>query len=151
MIRLNKMTDYAVVLMTELALTGEIMASADLARRTTIPQPTVAKLLKVLAQGRLAVAHRGRAGGYGLGRRAEDISVAQIIEVVEGPLAVTACIDGTHDNCEYEQTCPMNGRWEMVNTVIRRALNGVSLAEMAVGPFVALGAFADGASAPATR
>jgi len=150
MIRLNKMTDYAVVLMTELALSGEIMASVDLARRTTIPQPTVAKLLKVLAQGRLTVAHRGRAGGYGLGRPAKDISIAQIIEVVEGPLAVTACIDGTHDNCEYEQTCPMNGRWEMVNTVIRRALNGVSLAEMAVGPFAALGAFADGTSAPAT-
>ena len=149
MIRLNKMTDYAVVLMTELALTGEIMASADLARRTTIPQPTVAKLLKELAQGRLTVAQRGRAGGYGLGRPAEDISVAQIIEVVEGPLAVTACIDGTHDNCAYEQTCPMNGRWEMVNTVIRRALNEVSLAEMVVGPFTALGAFADGASASA--
>jgi FeS assembly SUF system regulator len=150
MIRLNKMTDYAVVLMTELALGGEIMASADLTRRTTIPQPTVAKLLKVLAQGGLTVAHRGRTGGYGLGRRAENISVAQIIEVVEGPLAVTACIDGAHDNCEYETTCPMNGRWEMVNSVIRRALNEVSLAEMAVGPFAAHGAFADGAGAPAT-
>jgi FeS assembly SUF system regulator len=151
MIRLNKMTDYAVVLMTELALSGEIMASADLARRTTLPQPAVAKLLKVLAQGGLTVAHRGRAGGYGLGRPAEDISVAQIIEVVEGPLAVTACIDGTHDNCELKRTCPMNGRWEMVNTVIRRALNGVSLTEMAVGPFPALAAFPGGAgpSAPA--
>ncbi|MDP7242135.1 MAG: SUF system Fe-S cluster assembly regulator [Rhodospirillales bacterium] len=146
MIRLNKMTDYAVVLMTELALSGEIVASADLARKTTIPQPTVAKLLKVLTQGRLTVAHRGRAGGYGLGRTAEDISVAQIIEAVEGPLAVAACIDGTHDNCEYEQTCPMNGRWEMVNTVIHRALNEVSLAEMAVGPFATHGAFADGAT-----
>ena len=151
MIRLNKMTDYAVVLMTELALSGEVMTSADLSRRTTIPQPTVAKLLKVLAHGRLTVAHRGRTGGYGLGRRAEDVSIAQIIEVVDGPLAVTACIDGAHDNCEYEQTCPMNGRWEMVNTVIRRALNGVSLAEMAIGPFAAFGAFADDASAPATR
>ena len=152
MIRLNKMTDYAVVLMTELALSGKVVASADLARRTTIPQPTVAKLLKVLAQGRLTVAHRGRAGGYGLACSAEDISVAQIIEAVEGPLAVAACIDGTHDNCEYELTCPMNGRWEMVNTVIRRALNEVSLAEMAVGPFSAPGTFADGAGAstPAT-
>ncbi len=151
MIRLNKMTDYSVVLMTELALSGEVVASADLARRTTIPQPTVAKLLKVLAQGGLTVAHRGRAGGYGLGRSAEDISVAQIVEAVEGPLAVAACVDGTHDNCEYEQTCPMNGRWEMVNTVIRRALNEVSLAEMAIRPFATPDAFAGGASMPAAR
>ncbi|MDP6788043.1 MAG: SUF system Fe-S cluster assembly regulator [Rhodospirillales bacterium] len=151
MIRLNKMTDYSVVLMTELALSGKVVASADLARKTTIPQPTVAKLLKVLAQGGLTVAHRGRAGGYGLGRSAEDISVAQIVEAVEGPLAVAACVDGTHDNCEYEQTCPMNGRWEMVNTVIRRALNEVSLAEMAIRPFATPDAFAGGASMPAAR
>ena len=145
MIRLNRMTDYAVVVMTELALSGEIMASADLARRTTIPQPTVAKLLKLLAHGRLTVAHRGRAGGYGLGRPAEEISVAQIIEAVEGPFAVAACVEGTHENCEIERTCPMNGRWEVVNAVIHRALNEVSLVEMAVGPFSALAAFTDGA------
>ena len=89
------------------------MASADLARRTTIPQPTVAKLLKVLARGRLTVAHRGRAGGYSLDRPAEDISVAQIIEAVEGPVAVAACVEGTHDNCELERTCPMNGRCDV--------------------------------------
>ena len=128
---MNRLTDYAVVVMAELADGGAIATSGTLSIRTGIPQPTVAKLLKVMAHRGLAVAHRGRTGGYGLGRAAADISVAEIIEAVEGRLAVAACVHGSEDECEFEHTCPINGRWDKVNRVIWQALNGVSLADMA--------------------
>jgi FeS assembly SUF system regulator len=131
MIRLNRLTDYAVVLMVELAQTEDIATAGLLARKTGIPQPTVAKLLKLLTQGHLTRAHRGPAGGYGLSRTAADISVAEIIDAVEGPVAVALCAEGSLDNCDFEHICPMRGRWDRVNRVIRQALHKMSLAEMA--------------------
>ena len=130
MIRLNKLTDYAVVVMTELAQAGPKIAAGPLSARTSIPQPTVAKLLKNLSHHGLIVAHRGRAGGYGLSRSPDEITVAEIIEAVEGPLAVAACVEGTADDCGFVKTCPMQGRWDKVNTVIRQALEGLSLSDM---------------------
>lgn len=145
MIRLNKLTDYAVVVMAELAVRPERMTATRLAERTSIPQPTVAKLLKQLTQRGLTQAHRGRDGGYTLSGPADSLSVVQIIEAIEGPLAVSACVEGDHDACEFERSCPMNGRWDAVNRVVRRALAQVSLADMVGSP---LGVFAPALGAP---
>lgn len=151
MIRLNKLTDYAVVLMAELAVRPERSTTGRLAERTSIPQPTVAKLLKQLTQQGLAQAHRGRVGGYSLSRTADAIPVVEIIEAIEGPLAVSACVEGDHEACEFERRCPLNGRWDTVNHVIRHALASVSLADMITSP-VGLAPPAqgsDGATTPA--
>jgi len=135
MIKLNRMTDYAVVVMAQMALRpdGE-MTAAQIARDTGMPAPTVAKLMTALARGGLAASHRGVAGGYRLARPAEEISVAEIITALEGPIALTACVDGAIDNCDVESLCPMRGNWDKVNRAIRRALQELTLADMMPEP-----------------
>ena len=131
MLRLNRLTDYAVVVMVQLARSGEVMTAQRLAERTSLPPPTVAKLLALLAKSGLAAAQRGAAGGYELGRAPEHISVADIIETLEGPVALTACVEGANHLCSLESVCAMRGHWDTVNAAIRRALESVSLEAMA--------------------
>ena len=131
MLRLNRLTDYGVVVMVQLSRADEVLTAQRLAERTSLPQPTVAKLLALLARGGLAAAQRGAAGGYALARPPEDISVADIIETLEGPVALTACVDGANHLCSLENVCAMRGHWDTVNAAIRRALEGVTLEAMA--------------------
>lgn len=131
MFRLNKLTDYGVVLLTQMAQRPGCLRSAQqIAEQTALPLPTVAKLLNALARTGIVASHRGATGGYTLGRPAAEISVADIVQALEGPIALTACADGSVDTCEVETLCPMAGNWNRVNKAIRSALAGVSLAEM---------------------
>lgn len=132
MIKLSRMADYGVLLMVELARGGARSAtSAELARATVLPQPTVSKLLKQLAAAALLTSRRGPSGGYGLARDAADISVAEIISALDGPIALTECM--THDGivCEIEALCPTRTNWRRINDALVGALDSVSLAEMA--------------------
>jgi len=135
MIRLSKLTDYAIVVMAQMARDrSAIHTVPQLADRTGVPAPTVAKLLKLLTPAGLMISHRGAAGGYTLAKPAEDITMAAIIAALEGPIALTACVDGHDGQCGVESLCPMRGNWDKVNKAIRRALEEVSLADMAVVP-----------------
>jgi FeS assembly SUF system regulator len=134
MIRLSKLTDYAIVVMSDMARqAGCVHTVPQIAERTGLPAPTVAKLMKSLTPAGLTVSHRGAAGGYALSRVAEEISIAEIITAMEGPIALTACVEGGDSQCEVERLCPMRGGWEKVNRALRGALQGVSLADM-MGP-----------------
>ena len=97
-----------------------------------MPQPTVAKILNSLARANLVTPHRGAAGGYTLSRAPHEIAVSEIIEALEGPIALTACVDGTPDVCNVEALCPLRGHWNRVNHAIKEALDNVSLAELAL-------------------
>ena len=133
MFRLNRLTDYAVVVMTQMDHDPESVRTApQIAQDTGVPLPTVAKLLNALARESLVTSHRGAAGGYALARGAEDINVAEIIQALEGPIALTACVNGSGNQCDVETLCPMRGNWERVNQAIREALSQVSLADMAI-------------------
>ena len=132
MFKLNRLTDYAVVVMGQMARDAEELWTAPrIAQETGVPLPTVAKLLNALAHGELISSHRGAAGGYTLNRSAETISVAEVIQALEGPIALTACVDGASGGCEVESFCPMRGNWDKVNKAIHGALSQVSLADMA--------------------
>lgn len=134
MIKLGKLTDYAVVVMAELARdkTGKQPRSAAwLSDRTGVPEPTVAKILKTLAKHDLLVAQRGAAGGYRLAASADDISIGRIIVALEGPIAIISCVDGHEGNCVAEHKCQMRGHWDGVNQAIRMALESVSLQQIA--------------------
>jgi Rrf2 family protein len=96
--------------------------------------PTVAKVLKDLAREGVLMSERGVHGGYRLARPPGEITVLQIIRALEGPVSLTACVDGTEGNCDVESLCPMRGNWDRVNRAIRGALESVSLAEMAIAP-----------------
>lgn len=135
MFRLNRLTDYAVVVMSRMIHRGELRSAQQIARDTGVPMPTVAKVLNVLTREGLVTSHRGAAGGYTLSRPADQITVAQIIQALEGPIALAACVDRADACCEVEPMCPMRGTWDRVNEAIRSALDGVTLADMAVAPF----------------
>lgn len=134
MFRLNRLTDYAVVVMGQMASDRDrVRSAAQIAEATGVPLPTVAKLMNLLAKDGLIASQRGATGGYRLARGAETISVAEIVQAIEGPIALTACVEGVGGGCEAEHFCPMRGNWNKVNGAIRRALEGVSLADMIPG------------------
>ncbi|MBW7835162.1 MAG: SUF system Fe-S cluster assembly regulator [Sphingomonadales bacterium] len=133
MIRLSKLADYAVVLVSHMASDpGLRHSAADLAKLTHIPLPTVSKILGALARGGLLQSHRGLNGGFSLARAPQDVSVADVVNAVEGPIAVTHCLDhGQGDGaCEILATCRMAGYWQRINTAIDGALKGITFAEV---------------------
>lgn len=145
MLRISRLADYGVVLGTRLAglELGELRSVRDLSADTGIPQPTVGKILKQLARAGVVDSARGAHGGYRLSRRPDEVSVAEVIEAVEGPIGVTEC--GTeHDehDCELSGRCDVRGNWQRINQAIQQALEGITLTEMAQPPeevLVALG------------
>ncbi len=141
MLRLSRLTDYAVVVLVKLGRTGGVTTSTALAAETGIPEPTVAKVLKALAAGGLVASQRGARGGYRLGVALEAISITRVIGAIDGPIALAACVEGGIGGCQAERLCPIRGRWDVVNSAIRTTLDGISLAQMeAVTPPVAAAA-----------
>ncbi len=121
MIKLSRLTDYAVTLLTQMVSGGErIWAASDLAGKTGLPLPTVSKVLKQLAKGGILKAQRGASGGYRLAGLPDAISVASVVEAMDGPIALTE-----------RAVCPMGGRWNKINRAVKGALADVSLADMA--------------------
>ncbi|WP_144182656.1 SUF system Fe-S cluster assembly regulator [Elioraea rosea] len=137
MFRLSKMSDYAVVVLSELGREGvrpdggaDQRSATDLAAATGIAEPTVAKVLKLLGSAGLVTSRRGAQGGYRIARPLARTAIADVIVAVEGPIALAACVDGATGSCEAEGSCPVRGRWDPVNTAIRRALSEITLADM---------------------
>jgi FeS assembly SUF system regulator len=130
MFKVNKLTDYATVVLIEIAQSNVVRSSQHFSERTGIPVPTVAKLMKSLNKAGLVVSHRGAGGGYVLGRSPTEITIADVIQAVEGPIALTACADTSDEHCGIEAVCPMQGKWNKVNQAVRTALTEVTLADM---------------------
>lgn len=131
MIRITKLTDYGIVLMSQLALAPERLFNApDLAAETRLPLPMVSKILKQLTRTGLLDSHRGVHGGYTLARPAPEISVVEIITALEGPIAMTECSSEAPGVCCTEPFCPVSRNWQRINLAIRDALTGITLAEM---------------------
>ena len=132
MLRLSRMTDYAVLVLSRLAAEPrQKLTAAALSRATALPAPTVAKSLKMLTRRGIIISERGSSGGYRLARPAAEISVGAIISAVDGPVALVACADGAEGQCGVEKLCPMRGHWDPLNQAVSAALESVSLADMA--------------------
>ncbi|BAJ81874.1 FeS assembly transcriptional regulator [Acidiphilium multivorum AIU301] len=127
---MSRLTDYAVVVLVRLAQAGCVETAPSIAAGTGIPEPTVAKVLKGLAQSGLVSSQRGAHGGYRLGRPLAAIPIADVIVAIDGPIALTACVEGTGGSCDSASLCPMAGRWGVVNDAISDALNAISLDDM---------------------
>lgn len=134
MLKLSRLTDYAVVVLSRMGRTDAPLLSAPgIAARTGLAEPTVAKVLKILAQAEIVEGLRGARGGYRLTRPLSRITLSEVIVAFDGPIALTACVDGGTGACESEHHCPVRGRWDPVNDAIREALAGISVAELAGG------------------
>lgn len=134
MLRISKITDYGVLISSHMAAlpSDEPRAVRDIASETGVPQPTTAKVLKLLARGGVVESHRGAHGGYRLARAPESITIAEVIEALEGPIAVTECTDEDASNaCEHEGSCDVRANWQRINLAVQTALGAITLAEMA--------------------
>lgn len=132
MIKLTNLADYAVLLMCHLAQEPQKLSSAvGLAGISQVPVPTVSKILGALSRAGVLRSQRGLKGGFYLARPADDISVADIVEAVDGPIALTNCIDDTPGDCTLESLCMMKPHWQTINLAVKDALTEVSLAEIA--------------------
>jgi FeS assembly SUF system regulator len=131
MLRLSRLTDYAVVTLSAMARQqGCVLSSAALAEQSGVPEPTVAKILKLLAKDGLVASVRGAAGGYRLDTPASGISIGAVVAAVEGPVALTACVEGSAQECGMHKSCALRGKWDPVNDAIRGALEQVSVADV---------------------
>jgi FeS assembly SUF system regulator len=134
MLRMSRLTDYGIVLLTHLAAAPDhaVHNARELSERARLPLPVVSKILKVLAREGFLVSQRGAKGGYSLARRPEQISVVAVIDALEGPIALTEC--GTHAGaCTREASCVVRAPWQQINRAVRKALEGVRLSELS-GP-----------------
>jgi FeS assembly SUF system regulator len=131
MIRITRQTDYGIILLAFLAgrPADEVRTARDVATSFHLPLPMVSKIMKSLARGGILSSHRGVKGGYSLARNPETITVGDVIEVLEGPIAMTECAS-TPGSCETEKLCPVRGNWLRISVAVREALERIPLTEM---------------------
>ncbi|MCF7818646.1 MAG: SUF system Fe-S cluster assembly regulator [Kiritimatiellales bacterium] len=129
MLRITKITDYGFILLAYMADKDpeQLHNAKDLSAVSGIALPTVSKVLKILTQGRILQSHQGSKGGYSLARTANKITAAEIIEAVEGPVAITDC--SSSDGCE--RNCQVSQSWQKINGAVIGALQALTLADMA--------------------
>jgi len=129
--RLSHLADYAVVLMTAAARrpAGARLSATELAQDTGVPLPTAQKLMGQLAACSLLSSARGASGGFALARPAKEISLADIVEAVEGPIAMTVCSEGRND-CALDAHCRVKPHMGLIGSAVRGALGAVSLQQL---------------------
>ncbi|MGF1561166.1 MAG: SUF system Fe-S cluster assembly regulator [Geminicoccaceae bacterium] len=132
MLKLSRLADYGIVIMTHCAKQrGRSANASDIAAATGVPAPMASKVLKLLTRGELLVSQRGAKGGYILARDASAITIREIITALDGPIALTACVDEGAEGCDLHRLCPAATNWQRINDAIRDALDGITLSEMA--------------------
>ena len=131
--RLTSLTDYAIVVMAAAArhCGGTRVSAARLADEAGLPTPTVQKLVSRLTAAGLLRSARGSGGGLKLARPAAAITLADIVEAVEGPIALTACVEHGRHDCTLESGCAVRPHWPLVNEALRGALAQVPLTRLA--------------------
>jgi FeS assembly SUF system regulator len=130
MFRISKLTDYGTLLLVYLAeQDGRLCSASEVAAGTHVAVPTVQKLLKLLARASLVDSVRGADGGYRLARSPRAISAAEILDALEGPVAITEC-STAESHCELESTCHVGGAWQKINSALRIALEDISLLDL---------------------
>jgi len=132
MLRIRKLTDYGIVLLARFAqeVGGGARSAREMAEATGLPAAAVSKMLKILAAAELLHSHRGAKGGYSLARPPEEVTVAEILELLEGPIALMECTEGP-GHCHQESNCQVRAPWQRINHAIQGTLERVTLAELA--------------------
>ena len=130
MLRMSKLTDYGTVVLAHLASDhSACLSAAEVANASGIALPTISKILKSLAKSGLVQSTRGAHGGYRLSRLPTEISAAEVIDALEGPVSITEC-SSSDSHCNYEHHCNVGNAWQRINIAIRRALGDISLADL---------------------
>lgn len=138
MLKISKLADYSTVIMSFLARNpGQLFSASLISHKTAIAVPTVSKVLKLLHEAKLLTSLRGVNGGYQLAKEPQNISLAEIINAIDGVTAITQCSKGSNI-CDHDQICHIRGNWQRINHLISNILQEFSLADMSK-PFGDLG------------
>jgi FeS assembly SUF system regulator len=130
MLRISRLTDYAFILLAELEeADDDVVPCSTLAEQSPLPLPTVRKVAKKLAAEDLLVSHQGAHGGYELASPPDELSAAEVISAMEGPIAVTVCSEDATE-CEIADGCPTSQSWKIINAALRATLEGLTLDDM---------------------
>ena len=127
MLRLSKFADYGTQVMVYMAKDGAVHSASEVATALVMAASSVSKILKMLARDDLVASVMGAKGGYMLARKPADISMAEIINAMDGPISITECSTSA---CTREAKCSTRGNWQGINRIIQEALERMSLAEM---------------------
>lgn len=130
MLRISKMADYGTIVLTTMAKEpGRTQSVAEIGSVTGLPMPSVSKILKIFVSEGLVLSLRGSKGGYKLSRRPEEISTAQILKAIDGPIGMTEC--STHPGlCRHENGCQVRANWQIVSRAMLQALEQITLNQM---------------------
>ena len=130
MLRITKMTDYAVLILANLALYDiKMLTAKEIASETHISLPTTQKILKKLNRKNLVISKQGASGGYSLDPETKKLSVATLLEKLDGDLSITQC-SSNDDQCEVEDFCNIGNAWQMINQRVQWALNDITLGDL---------------------
>lgn len=132
MLRIGKLTDYAIVVLAHMARHAHrcVFSATDLATETGVPLPTVQKVLKTLTREGLLVSMRGARGGYALGSDPATVDLLRLLEAMEGPVSMTECAGGEAHHCVEAGRCHVAGHWVVINHAVRQALQQVTLRDL---------------------
>jgi FeS assembly SUF system regulator len=133
MIRITRQTDYGILLLSQMASRplSEVHTAKQAAQQSHVPLPMASKILKALAKGGLLVSQRGVKGGYRLAAAAEQISIGDVIQALEGPIGITEC-SFNPGACDREGSCPVQTNWKRISLAMRDALDRIPLSDMAL-------------------
>ncbi|MDF1763680.1 MAG: SUF system Fe-S cluster assembly regulator [Oleibacter sp.] len=130
MLKLSKLTDYGVLVLSHLVTQGATMQSVDdLCTATGLNPPTIRKVMKSLVDHGLVTARRGVKGGYRIGRSAQQISMLDVVEAFEGPVALTECAQD-HNNCDITATCDLADGWDGINQLLMQMMSRITLEDV---------------------
>lgn len=128
---INKHSDYAIVILAYFSKNPlELVSAKGLSQNLKLPYPMVSKLLKILVKAELLSSIQGARGGYRLKKSADEISIASVIEAVEGPIAMTECATGNHSGCHVQNSCTIKPHWAIINSVIKESLAKLTLSSL---------------------
>ena len=130
MIKLSRLACYGVVILSEMAVGEELMTASGISEKTGLPEPTVAKILKLLSKGGFIASSRGVKGGYTLGKDPNDISIAAVIIALDGEIALTGCVNGKNEECRLQGCCSLQGCWDPLNIAVKQALEREKLSDL---------------------
>ena len=131
MIRITRETDYRVLLLAHIDRHGaaEDHSAREIAEWVSLSVPMASKVLKALARAGLLMSSRGARGGYTLARRLDRITIADVVEAIEGPVGLVECV--SHPGlCEQEQCCPTSVNWKRLNDAVKEVLGSIAISEM---------------------
>lgn len=130
MLRISKLTDYATVIMSYLALDpNNVLSASRIARAIHLSAPTVSKILKILSEAGLVISFRGTGGGYRLARSSKEITLADVVSAIEGDLAITECC-ASNSTCALDSLCGIKDNWQIINKIILTTLAGLTVHDM---------------------